>query len=274
MLDQRRLGESIGMREASAQPAPSPVNLSGDKTAGRTGNRNAAMMELSRIIPDPEQPRKEFNEEELQALAESIREHELLQPIRVRWCEDHQKYIIVSGERRYRAHLINEATEIAVVIDTKDRSTGEVRVHQLVENIQRSGFKPVEEAQAFAEVMDLEQISAAELARRIKKSRSYVSESLLLLNLPDEVQTAVDAGETPVRDAYRIARDIRQENDSKPAAKTKSKSSKKRKRGMEVVYRTSNGAKVVISFGKKVDEPAIRQAVAEVAEQMQNRKAA
>lgn len=273
MLSGSRLAESVGIRSSRTE-VPSPIDAGADKMAGRYANRNASMIDVDKIIPDPNQPRKQFDEDELKELAESIKDHELLQPIRVRWSDEHGKWIIVSGERRYRASQLNNATEIAVVIDDKERSTGEVRIHQIVENIQRSGFRPVEEAKAFAEAMKLESISAAELSRRLKKGRSYVSQSLSLLNLTDEQQAAVDAGTLPVREAYKLARVERNGDDPSPARSGSVKTSKKRKRGIEVTLRSTNGGKVTVAFGKKVDNETIRTALLEVAGSLEKKRAA
>lgn len=274
MLGRTRLSESVGIRSGD-EFVPSPIDLGSDKSSGRYANRNASMISMDMIIPDPDQPRKQFDQEELNALAESIRDHELLQPIRVRWSDPNNKWIIVSGERRFRAHQINNAEEISVVVDDKDRSNGEVRIHQIVENIQRSGFRPVEEAKAFAQAMELENITAAELSRRLKKGRSYVSQSLSLLNLSEDDQAAVDSGSLTVRDAYQKARDVRAEpNDATPSRKPRAKSTNKRKRGVELVLRSSNGAKVTVAFGKKVNNETIRAALIEVADGFLDREAA
>ena len=115
MMNKNSLRESVGGR-AEGYQARSPVDVSGsDMTAGRYGLRQASMLALDRIIPDPNQPRKEFGEEGLKQLSKSIRDRGLMQPIRVRWSEEQGLWIIVSGERRYRAHQLIKATEIAAV---------------------------------------------------------------------------------------------------------------------------------------------------------------
>lgn len=274
MLGRGRLSESVGIRSTETTVS-SPIELGVDKSAGRYANRNASMIELDKIIPDPDQPRKQFDEADLQQLAESIKDHELLQPIRVRWSDEHNKWVIVSGERRFRAHQLNGATEIAVVVDEKDRSVGEIRIHQIVENLQRSGFRPCEEAKAFAEAMSLQNINAAELSRQLKKGRSYVSQSLSLLNLPEHTQAAVDAGTLPVREAYKLAREENGDKTGSPTPKTMPKASrKKRRRGMELTMRSSHGAKIEISFSKKVDPETVRAALLEVANTLQQSDAA
>lgn len=270
MLGKSSLGESIGSR-SDAGSVPSPLSLGTDRGKGRSANRNAVILALDQIIPDPDQPRKVFDPTELRELAESIAEHDLLQPIRVRWADEHEKWIIVAGERRYRAAQLLQHAEIQATIDSTDRTVGEVRVQQLVENIQRSNFRPCEEAKAFAEAMELEGISASELSRRIKKSRSYVSESLLLLQLSEEQQQQVDAGTLPVREAYRLARDAKAVDSGKSPTPKKSTSvgkKGKRKRGTEVTYRASNGAKIVVTFGKKADDTEIRDALLDIAKQI------
>ena len=264
MLDSSPLVDSLSRRKNAAL-IPSPIDQSQpDRSAGRRPNRAAAVLPMDQVIPDPEQPRKYFDETELANLAASIKSHGLLQPIRCRYSDEQKLWVIVSGERRYRAHKLINATEIAVVCDDRNRTDAEIKTHQLIENIQRESFKPVEEAKAFAELMTLESITAAELARRLKKGRQYVSQCLSLLKLSEDQQNQIDAGTLPVGQAYKLARQWKA--DSPSPTNAKAKASNKRKRGMEITYRGSNGAKIVIAFPKKVDDNTIRATLREVAE--------
>src|SRR5262245_61900264 len=95
------LEESMGLRLLDLQPRLTPVPT--NKDAGRRPLRQFGKVEVARVIPDPKQPRVEFSEDALERLAQSIREKGQLSPIRVRWSDDHQKWIIICGERRWRA---------------------------------------------------------------------------------------------------------------------------------------------------------------------------
>jgi ParB family transcriptional regulator, chromosome partitioning protein len=139
---------------------------------------------LSEIKPNPFQPRRIFDEEKINELAQSIKEHGVFQPIILKKVK--QGYIIVSGERRFRA-----ATQIGLkAIPSIIRAYEESKVAEiaLAENLQRENLTPIEEAEAYRVVMNNLHLTQAELAQKIGKSRSHVTNILGLLNLPDEVQ--------------------------------------------------------------------------------------
>lgn len=139
---------------------------------------------LSEIKPNPFQPRRIFDEEKINELAQSIKEHGIFQPIILKKVK--QGYIIVSGERRFRA-----ATQIGLkTIPSIIRAYEESKVAEiaLAENLQRENLTPIEEAEAYRVVMNNLHLTQAELAQKIGKSRSHVTNILGLLNLPDEVQ--------------------------------------------------------------------------------------
>jgi ParB family transcriptional regulator, chromosome partitioning protein len=139
---------------------------------------------LSEIKPNPFQPRRIFDEEKINELAQSIKEHGVFQPIILKKVK--QGYIIVSGERRFRA-----ATQIGLkTIPSIIRAYEESKVAEiaLAENLQRENLTPIEEAEAYRVVMNNLHLTQAELAQKIGKSRSHVTNILGLLNLPDEVQ--------------------------------------------------------------------------------------
>lgn len=150
-----------------------------------------AMLEISKIIVRPQQPRKKFEDGSLEELANSIREHGILQPLLVRKIEN-GKYELVAGERRLRAAVMAGIKEVPVYI--KELSDQGAREAALIENLQREDLNPVEEALAFKEMIEEYNYKQEELAKRIGKSRSYVANTLRLLNLPKTVLDAVEDG--------------------------------------------------------------------------------
>ena len=145
------------------------------------------LLRTDRIIPNPFQPRKEFNEETLQELTASIRENGLIQPITVRKNGDH--FEIIAGERRFRAcQLLNWETIPAVIIEADDEDMAQLA---LIENIQREDLSAIEEANAYRDILVRGNITQEQLADRVGKSQSAVANKLRLLNLAEEVQQAL-----------------------------------------------------------------------------------
>jgi ParB family chromosome partitioning protein len=156
--------------------------------------KNAAeIIRISDIEPNPDQPRKSFNEEELTSLAASIAEYGLLQPILV--TESNLlpgTYRIIAGERRWRASRMAGLSEIpCVVFDGSELEAAQV---SLVENIQRSDLNPIEEAMAYRSLADEYNMTQEELSSEVGKSRSAIANALRLLDLPDEVLALVAGG--------------------------------------------------------------------------------
>lgn len=141
-------------------------------------------IQLAQIKPNPFQPRRLFDEEKINELAQSIKEHGVFQPIILKKVK--QGYIIVSGERRYRAAQIVGLKTIPSIIRQYEES--KVAEIALAENLQRENLTPIEEAEAYKVVMNSLKLTQADLAKKIGKSRSHVTNTLGLLNLPDEVQ--------------------------------------------------------------------------------------
>lgn len=141
-------------------------------------------LKLDLIMPDEEQPRKDFSEEALNMLADSIKEHGVLQPIVV-VCEG-DKYKIVAGERRYRASIIAGLTKIPAIIRTLDAQN---RLElSIIENAQREDLNAIEMATAYAKLKNQFNLSPAEIAIKVGKSESSVINTMRLLNLPDDVK--------------------------------------------------------------------------------------
>lgn len=146
---------------------------------------------LHRVEPNPLQPRKEFDEEALQALAESIAAHGMIQPLTVRETAGGY-YQIIAGERRWRAARMAELEQVPVlVIEADDRKVMELA---LVENLQREDLNPMEEAQGYRTLMEEYGLTQAETAQRVGKSRPAVANALRLLSLSDEQAELVRNG--------------------------------------------------------------------------------
>lgn len=151
-------------------------------------------LKISEIEPNKKQPRKTFNEEALNALAESIMEHGIIEPLVVRpYCDAYQ---IVSGERRWRAAKIAGLKEVPVrVKDYTDEQTAQIA---LIENLQREDLNPIEEALGYQQLIDEYGMKQEAVAKTVGKPRSSVANSLRLLTLPDDVKPLVKDGSLSV----------------------------------------------------------------------------
>ncbi|MFR2754052.1 ParB/RepB/Spo0J family partition protein [Eisenbergiella massiliensis] len=151
-------------------------------------NKNPeTMVKLSMVEPNGEQPRKNFDEDSLLELAESIKQFGLLQPIIVQDRKNH--FEIIAGERRWRAAKMAGLKEIPVII--KNLTNQEIVEISLIENIQREDLNPIEEAQAYKRLLEEFNLKQDEVAERVSKSRTAVTNSMRLLKLCDEVQQMV-----------------------------------------------------------------------------------
>lgn len=144
-------------------------------------------IKITMIEPNRDQPRKNFDEDSLQELADSIKQFGLLQPILVQDRKDH--YEIIAGERRWRAAKMAGLKEVPVMI--RDLTDQEIVEISLIENIQRENLNPIEEAQAFKRLLTEFHLKQDEVAERVSKSRTAVTNSMRLLKLCDEVQQMV-----------------------------------------------------------------------------------
>ena len=143
------------------------------------------------LHPNPHNPRKTFNEEELESLAKSLKDKGLLQPLVVRPRGD-GSFEIVAGERRWRASQRAGIHDVPVLIrELDDRETLEIA---LIENIQRSDLNPLEEARAYRQLLEQYSYTQQQLADAIGKSRSHIANTMRLMNLPDSIQQQIEAG--------------------------------------------------------------------------------
>lgn len=155
-----------------------------------TQQKSNEMMKIRLIEPNRNQPRKQFDEDSLMELAESIKLYGVIQPIIV--CKKDSHYEIIAGERRWRAAKMAGLKEVPVII--KDYTEKEIAEISLVENLQRDDLNPIEEAKAYERLIKEYQLKQEEVAERVAKSRTVITNSLRLLKLSDKVQTMLMEG--------------------------------------------------------------------------------
>ena len=160
------------------------VEVDTKKSSQQETSNGERMMKISMIEPNREQPRKKFDEDALQELSESIKQYGILQPLLVSDKKDY--YEIFAGERRWRAAKMAGLKEVPVVV--KEFSTQEIVEISLIENIQREDLNPVEEAMAYKRLIDEFHLKQDEIAERVSKSRTAVTNSMRLLKLDSRVQ--------------------------------------------------------------------------------------
>lgn len=168
-----------------------------------TSASNAASetkLPIEDIVPNPNQPRIHFNETELRELSESIQEHGVLQPLLVR--KHGNGYEIIAGERRYQASKLAGLEELPVII--KDVDDEEMLALALIENLQRSDLNPVEEAKGYRQLIDSSGMTQEALSKAVSKSRSAITNSLRLLDLPEVVQQMIFEGKLTAGHARAI----------------------------------------------------------------------
>ena len=186
---QALLGEAA--RPMASESAP-------DQGASRGGVRE---IDLARIKPNPNQPRMHFDEEALDELAESIRQRGVLQPILLR--PDGEDYLIIAGERRWRAAQRARIHSIpAIVREIDDSTTAELA---LIENIQRQDLNPLEEAEVYRQLMQSHGHTQDDVGRIVHKSRSHVANLLRLLDLPEFVRESLLKGDISMGHARAVA---------------------------------------------------------------------
>jgi ParB family chromosome partitioning protein len=194
-----RAGEG-GAAAAKADPGPA------SRLDGTTRLRSGAEIAVERITPDPNQPRTEFDDEAIDRLAASLKSHGQLQPIAVRWGEAEGRYVIVTGERRWRASVRAGKPTVTAVVLEGAASASQILEMQLIENALREDLKPVEQARAFRALMDRNGWPALRLAETLHLNVATVTRALALLDLPAPVQDRVEAGTIAPSVAYEISK--------------------------------------------------------------------
>lgn len=189
MSSQKKLGRGLA---ALLDDTPDLPMAGVEDVAAPEGDRPAAMIStvpIERIEANRDQPRKYFDDEELEELAESIRARGVLQPILVRPIDGGERYEIVAGERRWRASQRANLHEVPVVV--RELSDDEALEIAIVENIQRSDLNPMEEAYGYRQLIERYDYTQERLAQNVGKSRSHIANMMRLMNLPATVQDMV-----------------------------------------------------------------------------------
>lgn len=198
MAKKKRLRGLNALLASTITPATGEAAVAAAETAAKT----TLMLPIEAVVPNPEQPRKEFDEEALQELAASIKAQGVVQPVVVCPTTDQSApnkttYRLIAGERRLRAAKLAELKEIPAVVK-ENLSPDEILLVSLVENLQREDLNPLEESRAYRHLADKFSLTQETISAAVGKSRSSVANSLRLLELPTSVQDAVGSGKLSV----------------------------------------------------------------------------
>ena len=185
---------------------PAAASAAEQQREGRRRLEGGALIRVDRLTRDPHQPRTEFDEEGLRRLAQSLKDRGQLQPIRVRWDEAEGRYVVVTGERRWRAAQLAGLEAMACVVMTGPASAEDLLEDQLIENCLREDLKPIEQARAYKSLMDSRGLSQRQLAERLQIGHPAIAKALALLHLPDEIQESVERGEIAPGTAYELSK--------------------------------------------------------------------
>jgi ParB/RepB/Spo0J family partition protein len=177
----------------------------------------AKVIPIDRIVADPNQPRREFDPEELQRLSGSLRDVGQTDPVKVRWDVVQDRYQLIDGERRWRAAQLAGMTTLTAIVDNRDMTTDRVLEMQIVENALRQDLTTLEAGAAYRALMLAWGCSQQQLADRLHISQSKVSRALAALDLPPDLQREVDTGTVaPVAAVKQAARRTGRRKSSKP----------------------------------------------------------
>ena len=197
-VDRPAKGLGMGLQALLGEAARPATAAPGEQGSSRGGVRE---IEIARIHANPDQPRIQFDEEALDELAESIRQRGVLQPILIR--PDGEDYLIVAGERRWRAAQRARLHAIpAIVREIDDSATAELA---LIENIQRQDLNPLEEAEGYRQLINRHGHTQDDIGRLVHKSRSHVANLLRLLDLPEFVRVSLLKGDISMGHARAVA---------------------------------------------------------------------
>lgn len=285
------------MPSAAATTAPP----GGDRLAGVTRSKAAMEIPLAKIERDTAQPREEFDPEALGRLETSIRANGVLQPIGVRWDEGRGRYMILFGERRFRAAGMAGLASIPCVVSDRPMDPAERLAVQLVENALREDLKPLEQAKAYRALMDARGWSGNTLAKELGISQSSVVQALRQLELPAAVQARIESGELAPSVAYEISKlddpeaqkeladravseglsraevKVRRERETTAASKARGQGrgakAKVKPRKTAETIRTANGYRITAENRKGVDGPTLLAALIEAADTVRARLA-
>lgn len=184
-IERRGLGRGLSALMAD-------VNL--DRPIGENAPpaRPDLLIPIERLVANPDQPRRHFDPEALEELAESIRQKGVIQPLIVRPARTEGQYEIVAGERRWRASQLAQLHEVPALV--RDFSDAEVLEVAIIENVQRADLSPLEEALAYRQLMERFGHTQEKIAEALSRSRSHIANTMRLLTLPTEIQDMISAG--------------------------------------------------------------------------------
>ena len=191
--------KSANKKESSKQAKADTAAKKSDETEASQGG--VLYIDINDIKPNTGQPRKHFDEEKLEELASSIQQHGLIQPIVLRKLKT--GYEIVAGERRWRACRIVGLKEVPCIV--KELTDEENMLLAIIENMQREDLNPIEEAEGLKQMIDTYGLTQEQVSYSVGKSRPYITNSLRLLKLPEEVRTLTASGEISVGHAKALA---------------------------------------------------------------------
>lgn len=276
------LEESIGVRPTDSRPQLSPIASARD--IGRRTNRLFGKIDIDRVQPDPQQPRTEFDEEALRQLADSIRDKGQLAPIRVRWSEDESVWLIISGERRWRAAKLAGLTSVDCFFQEQPLSPTQILEEQLIENLLREDLTPIEEAESYQHLMQVNGWNGKQLASALSISPTRISRALALLKLPHEMRTRIDSGELSARAGYELSRlpeptlaTVSKQVDPAKLTAAKARSTVRQRtgnaatRGCKQTFVADNGWQVIVKSPRKGSYHEIEQALFIALEEVQTR---
>jgi ParB family transcriptional regulator, chromosome partitioning protein len=198
--------ESMGDFGGAVHRAPVSGRSLPPHLQGVIRSKDVSQIEVGRIIRDPDQPREEFDQDAIGRLAESLKARGQLQPIRVRWDEGRGSYMIVVGERRWRAATLAGLPSLSCVIVEGPMPADEILAIQMVENAVREDLKPIEQANAYRRLIDAKGWSVRQLAGELSIHHAQVVRALALLELPEEIQDKVEQGGLSPAAAYEVSK--------------------------------------------------------------------
>jgi ParB family transcriptional regulator, chromosome partitioning protein len=291
--------ESMGDFEGAVRGAPTagprttPAHL-----VGVVRSKDVSQIAIDRIDRDPTQPREEFDPDGLERLAQSLHSRGLLQPLRVRWDAHRERYVILCGERRWRAAKIAGIDSLACVIVEGDLSPHERLALQLVENALREDLKPIEQARAYKTLMEDQGWSVRHLATELAIHHGQVVRALALLELPKTVQDQVEQGTLAPATAYEISKveneDVRQRladrviteglsrdetiaevraaADERPAKSKGRGATQAKRKPVTTRMLKAAGCRITVENRKGLDDDLLARALREAADQVESRR--
>jgi ParB family chromosome partitioning protein len=202
------MGVGKGRGKARGAPASGPParRETPGHQKGAVRSSDAMEIELDRIIPDPDQPRTEFDADSLSRLAESMKARGQLQPISVRWADEADRYVILSGERRWRAARMAGLTAMKTVVVKGEVDASERLAIQVIENCLREDLAPIEQARAYRQLQEAKGWNVVQVAAELHVPQPTVTRALALLELPESVRERVEREEISPGAAYEISK--------------------------------------------------------------------